>query len=237
MKRSEDMDVKEYFDLPIFKDIPLKTVEEMFNSGKIRDFKKGDIVFFEMEKDDTFYLILDGVVGIFVESEGGKEKILSILSKGNFFGEMAILEGKPRSAGVRVLEDARFLILGKKNFLNMITKEPKLSLNVIVEMSRRLRYTDQQIKDLIFRDAVSRLARSILVLSDEFGKKKDGDIVIDFAITHQSIAEITGLARETVSRVFTRFEEENVLKIEKHRITIHGIEKLRRFAVSEVDQE
>ena len=231
------MDVKEYFDLPIFKDIPLKTVEEMFNSGKIRDFKKGDIVFFEMEKDDTFYLILDGVVGIFVESEGGKEKILSILSKGNFFGEMAILEGKPRSAGVRVLEDARFLILGKKNFLNMITKEPKLSLNVIVEMSRRLRYTDQQIKDLIFRDAVSRLARSILVLSDEFGKKKDGDIVIDFAITHQSIAEITGLARETVSRVFTRFEEENVLKIEKHRITIHGIEKLRRFAVSEVDQE
>ncbi len=231
------MDVKEYFDLPIFKDIPLKTVEEMFNSGKIRDFKKGDIVFFEMEKDDTFYLILDGVVGIFVESEGGKEKILSILSKGNFFGEMAILEGKPRSAGVRVLEDARFLILGKKNFLNMITKEPKLSLNVIVEMSRRLRYTDQQIKDLIFRDAVSRLARSILVLSDEFGKKKDGDIVIDFAITHQSIAEITGLARETVSRVFTRFEEENVLKIEKHRITIHGIEKLRRLAVSEVDQE
>ncbi|MCD6239467.1 MAG: Crp/Fnr family transcriptional regulator [Thermotogae bacterium] len=229
--------MKEYFDLPIFKDIPLKTVEEMFNSGKIRDFKKGDIVFFEMEKDDTFYLILDGVVGIFVESEGGKEKILSILSKGNFFGEMAILEGKPRSAGVRVLEDARFLILGKKNFLNMITKEPKLSLNVIVEMSRRLRYTDQQIKDLIFRDAVSRLARSILVLSDEFGKKKDGDIVIDFAITHQSIAEITGLARETVSRVFTRFEEENVLKIEKHRITIHGIEKLRRLAVSEVDQE
>lgn len=231
------MDVKEYFDLPIFKDIPFRTVEEMFNSGKIRDFKKGDIVFFEMEKDDTFYLILDGVVGIFVESEGGKEKILSILGKGNFFGEMAILEGKPRSAGVRVLEDARFLILGKKNFLNMITKEPKLSLNVIVEMSRRLRYTDQQIKDLIFRDAVSRLARSILVLSDEFGKKKDGDIVIDFAITHQSIAEITGLARETVSRVFTRFEEENVLKIEKHRITIHGIEKLRRFAVGEVDQE
>ncbi len=227
------MDVKEYSNLPIFKDISPKTIEEIFRVGKISDYKKGDIVFFEMEKDDTFYLILDGVVGIFVESEGGKEKILSILGKGNFFGEMAILEGKPRSAGVRVLEDSKFLILNKKDFLDMITKEPKLSLNVIVEMSRRLRYTDQQIKDLIFRDAASRLARSILVLSDEFGKKKDNDIVIDFAITHQSAAEITGLARETVSRVFTRFEEEGILKIERHRIVIHSLDKLRRFTTSE----
>ncbi len=186
-----------------------------------KNFRKGEIIL--VEEDDSnqsLFIIAKGEVKVVLTAEDGREAILATLKEGDFFGEMALLDGEPRSATVRAVEESRLLMIRREDFLENVRKQPELALTLLGEMSRRLRKSNRQISSLALMKVYGRVAATLLQLMEERGvrtKTKEGKniIVVRDRPTQQSIAEMSGTTRETVSRVLNFFQK-------KGYIVLHG---------------
>ncbi len=198
------------------------------SKSKEKLLKENEIIFWEGDKGDSVYFIESGRVNIFLLSGEGKEKSLRIFGKGEFFGEMSIFDKLPRSASARTMSKTKLLIIPGYVILEMVKRNSDLSLRFIRELSRRMRVADIQIKELLFRSSKERVIRNLLSLAVEFGRQTDKGILIDFKLTQQDIANITGLARETVSRIMSGLENDLLIIVESKSILIPSLDKLRQ---------
>lgn len=178
-----------------------------------RTYEKGEAILFE--DDDShqgFFLIYEGEVKVVLTSLDGKETILASLKEGDFFGEMALLDGEPRSATVRAVEPSRLLSIRRDDFLQFLRRHPDVGLVLLAEMSKRLRRSNRQVSSLALMGVHGRVADALLKLMDERGirqKTREGKsiVLIRDRPTQQFIADMSGSARETVSRVLKHFEQ------------------------------
>jgi CRP/FNR family transcriptional regulator, cyclic AMP receptor protein len=178
-----------------------------------KTYEKGEAILFE--DDDShqgFFLIYEGEVKVVLTSLDGKETILASLKEGDFFGEMALLDGEPRSATVRAVEHSRLLSIRRDDFLQFLRRYPDVALVLLAEMSKRLRKSNRQVSSLALMGVHGRVADALLKLMDERGirqKTREGKsiVLIKDRPTQQFIADMSGSARETVSRVLKHFEQ------------------------------
>ncbi|RMF17046.1 MAG: Crp/Fnr family transcriptional regulator [Candidatus Dadabacteria bacterium] len=164
-------------------------------------FERDTVVLQQEEAGKSLYVILEGRVKIVLYGDDGKEIILTTMSDGEFFGEMALLDGGPRSASVVTLDTSRLLRLRRDAFMNYLREQPDLALAVLEELSRRLRRADSKIGSLALMDVYGRVARVLRELAEKEGVEQGDRIVIDNRPTHQEIAGMAGTSRETVSRI------------------------------------
>lgn len=198
-----------------------------------KNFRKSEIIL--MEDDDSnqsLFIIAKGEVKVVLTAEDGREAILATLKEGEFFGEMALLDGEPRSATVRAVEDSRLLTIRREDFLATVKKQPDLALTLLSEMSRRLRKSNRQISSLALMKVYGRVAATLLQLMEERGmrsKTKDGKsiIVVKDRPTQQSIAEMSGTTRETVSRVLNYFQKKGYIVLDGKDLLILQEEELK----------
>ncbi len=205
----------------IFSDLRDREVDKLLEIVEQKNFIKDSIILTQDDLGDALFIIVSGKVKVALLGEEGKEITLSTLKEGDFFGEMSLLDGEPRSASVIALEDSSLLIMRQDEFLNQIRKSPKIALKIMVEMSKRLRRADEKIGSLALLDVYGRVARVLLQLSksEEEGTKKG--MIIKKRPTHQEIANMVGISRETVSRVLSDFSKEGYITIEGKEIVIH----------------
>jgi CRP/FNR family transcriptional regulator, cyclic AMP receptor protein len=198
-----------------------------------KTFRKGDIILLEDdESNHSLFIIAKGEVKVVLTAEDGREAILATLKEGEFFGEMALLDGEPRSATVRAVEDARVLTIRREDFLASVRKQPDLALTLLGEMSRRLRKSNRQISSLALMKVYGRVAATLLQLMEERGmrtKTKDGKniIIVRDRPTQQSIAEMSGTTRETVSRVLNFFQKKGYIVLDGKDLLILQEEELK----------
>jgi len=198
-------------------DAQLNAVAAMFNE---KNFHKGDTVLMEDdESNQTLFIIAKGEVKVVLTAEDGREAILASLKEGDFFGEMALLDGEPRSATVRAVENSRLLTLRREDFLLSMKKQPDLSLTLLAEMSRRLRKSNRQISSLALMRVYGRVAATLLQLMEERGirtRTKEGKsiILVKERPTQQFIADMSGTTRETVSRVLNYFQKKGYIVLD-----------------------
>jgi len=198
-----------------------------------KGFKKGEIIL--MEDDDTsqsLFIIAKGEVKVVLTAEDGREAILASLKEGDFFGEMSLLDGEPRSATVRAVEDSRLLTIRREDFLSALRKQPDLALTLLGEMSKRLRRSNRQISSLALMRVYGRVAATLLQLMEERGmrtKSKDGQsiIVVKDRPTQQFIADMSGTTRETVSRVLNYFQKKGYIVLDGKDLLILQEEELK----------
>jgi CRP/FNR family transcriptional regulator, cyclic AMP receptor protein len=211
-------------------DAQLNVISEMVIE---KHFRKGEIIL--REDDDTtqsLFIIAKGEVKVLLTAEGGREAILATLKEGEFFGEMALLDGEPRSATVRAVEDSHLLTLRREDFLTNVRKQPDLALTLLAEMSLRLRRSNRQISSLALMKVYGRVAAALLQLMEERGirsKTKDGKsiIIVRDRPTQQSIAEMSGTTRETVSRVLNFFSKKGYIVLDGKDLLILQEEELK----------
>lgn len=205
----------------IFSDLRDREVDKLLEIVEQKNFIKDSVILTQDDLGDALFIIVSGKVKVALLGEEGKEIILSTLKEGDFFGEMSLLDGEPRSASVIALEDSSLLIMRQDEFLNQIRRSPKIALKIMVEMSKRLRWADEKIGSLALLDVYGRVARVLLQLSksEEGGTKKG--MIIKKRPTHQEIANMVGISRETVSRVLSDFSKEGYITIEGKEIIIH----------------
>lgn len=184
-----------------------------------KKFKKGSVIFTANEAGETIYIVKSGLVKICVASKG-KEKTLSLLKEGDYFGEMAILSGETRSATAEVLEDAQVLMIYKRDFIHILQKNPDMSHKIIYTLIQRLREADQQIEELTFRDAKHRILEALKDLVQKHSKQTRTPGKKLLSLSQEEVANFAGVSRETASRVLNDLEEKKVLAMKRRKITV-----------------
>jgi len=193
-----------------------------------RTFRQGEIIFHRDEPGNVLYVIVRGKVKICLTGTDGQEIALAVLSSGDCFGELAILDGQPRSADAVALEDVEALTLQRADFHRVVMAEPRIAIQVMQVISQRLRHADEQIESLIFLDVYGRVAQKLLQLSETYGVKTPEGVRIDLRLTQQELASLVGASRESVNKVMGYFTDKKYVSTDKHKITILRLVDLKR---------
>ncbi|RMH64848.1 MAG: Crp/Fnr family transcriptional regulator [Calditrichaeota bacterium] len=222
------MDIDILKSIPLFSELNEKQLEEISRHCIRQIYKKDNMVLIEEEIGSTMFVILDGRVKISRISDEGREVILSILCDGDFFGEMAILDGQTRSANAVTLEDTEMLIIRRENFLEMLYDYPQIAINLLKELAHRLRRSDSQIKSLSLQNALGRVASTILRIADDSGIIKQGKVEISHLPPQQDLANMAGTSRETISRVIKSLSQLGYVKKEGSKLIILEYDRFRQ---------
>ena len=201
----------------------LKTVSLFWDLNKIelgyisdkmvsKKFENGNLIFLEESEGKNLFFVVEGSVKVTRLSKDGREVILAMLNAGDFFGEMSLLDGEARSANVIALEETEVLSLNRDDFLVVLHDYPKIAIQLLKEMTSRLRKSDRQIVSLSLSDAEKRIALCIVRFADEQGVIKNGQVTIPKIPIQQDIANMAGTSRETVSRAMSLLTEEKYIE-------------------------
>ena len=181
--------------------------------ANVRRFEAGETVFRESDPAEQFFVILQGSVKVFVDSPDGREVVLTHLLAGDFFGEMALLEGEARSASVTAMTDSEVVAIARDDFFAALAADFSLAKKVLQALSARLRRANEVIESLALQDVGGRLARYLLRLADESGQPPVDGYFVVHRPTHQEIANSIGATRETVTRMLKQFEDRKLIRI------------------------
>ena len=192
-----------------------------------RSYPKGSIILFEDDPGDSLFIVRAGRVKVVLVGEDGREVILTILGPGEHFGELSLIDGQPRSAHVIAIEDTQLLVLRREDFRKRVEQSPALAWALLTALSRRLRRADEQIGRLVLLDVHGRIAKLLL---DAAGP----DGVIEKRLTHQTIAQMIGASRETVSRAMREFQERGLIGVQRRQISIADRAGLQRAAQAQI---
>jgi CRP-like cAMP-binding protein len=195
----------------LFSELDDKELAAIAAVAKSRHYAKDDVVFHADESGDVFCLIREGQVKVTMISPEGKEIILTMLGPGAFFGEMALLDDEPRSATVVATEPLEVVTIWRSDFLSILQENFSITRKILAELSRRLRKMSNRIESLATMDVYGRLARFFLDLAAESGKPLENGFVAVTRPTHQSIANMIGTSRETVSRLIHDLMRQDLL--------------------------
>jgi CRP/FNR family transcriptional regulator, cyclic AMP receptor protein len=204
----------------IFKELALDTLGDLARRMWQKTAEPGAVIVSHEEPGDSLFVIASGKVKVVLYGETGREIILSILRKGDFFGEMSLLDRQPRSANVVALEASHLLTLDREAFETHLAANPTTALGVLAEMCRRLRHADEVIGNLALLDVYARVARVIRDLAQKAGEQVDGGLLIRERPTQQEIAGLIGTSRETVSRALNDFTRRGLLEMQGKQVLV-----------------
>ena len=191
-------------------------------------YSKGEFIVMEEMEGKQCYFITHGSVKITRSSKEGREVILAILTAGEFFGEMSLLDGETRSANVLALEESKVLALNGNDFMATLEEYPRVSIQLLKELTIRLRKSALQIASLTLSDAEKRIGLCILRLAGEQGTIRQGHVKIKKFPFQHDIANMAGTSRETVSRTLVLFEQNGLIQREGKQLTIVNYMQFQR---------
>ncbi|MBI5181659.1 MAG: Crp/Fnr family transcriptional regulator [Nitrospirae bacterium] len=204
----------------------------MSNGGHLferfgKTIPKGTVLFREGDLGQEMYIIQGGKVKI-SKRVRNIEKTLSIIGKGEFFGEMAILNDKPRSATGEVIEDSEILVIDRNTFETMIKGNAEIALRIIKKLAQRLQEADNQIENLMIKDNTSRVVNLLAKIAKDKGiDTVMGGVVIDN--TTEDMASMLGMAREQVDKILEKIVKSRIVDIKQGRIIVTNREQLNQF--------
>ncbi|MDE2571323.1 MAG: Crp/Fnr family transcriptional regulator, partial [bacterium] len=215
--------------IPLFAEFDDEQIAEVGKLVQTRRVPKHQIIVYEGDPGDSFYVLLRGSVAVSRMTGEGKETILSILKEGDFFGEMALLDSSLRSASVKTLTDVEVGLVTRADFLDLLGKNPSIGRSLVVALAERLREANQQIAASAYQDIRSRLAALLLKLSEKFGEEVAEGLRISQRLTNQEMASMVGTTRETVNRTLNKFWDEQLIDMRTAHIVIRDMDGLNRL--------
>jgi CRP/FNR family transcriptional regulator, dissimilatory nitrate respiration regulator len=207
----------------LFSGLPAEQLDEIAAICVSKRFVKGAAIFFEGEPGIGFYMVASGKVKIFKMSFEGKEQILHIFGPGEPFGEVPVFHGSPFPANAETLTDADILFFPRTEFVNLITANPSVALNMLAVLALRLRRFTTQIENLSLKEVPGRLASYLGYLAEE--QQRQDKVVLD--IPKGQLASLLGTTSETLSRIFNKMSEEGLIQVEGKTIFILDAQRLK----------
>lgn len=196
-----------------------------------RQFSRGDIIFHKDDPGHALFIVEEGSVRIYLPGIQGADLTLALLGRGDFFGDLSLLDGAPRSASAAAAGDSALLVLDRSDFVRLVSSRPSATLAVLAVVARRLRETDEMASDLAFMNVGGRLAKKLLELAASHGSQRADGVLLDIRLTQEEIANMIGVTRESVNRNLARFRRAGVLRMEGRRLLLRdpdGLAELSR---------
>jgi len=193
-----------------------------------QSFERGEIIFHQGSIGSILYIIVSGQVRIFTISEAGQELALTIFRNGDFLGELALLDGLPRSASAQAMHPTTALTLHRAAFLHTIEACPPIAAAVLEAMAARLRHTTIQAGQLGSASAPQRVVRQLLNLATQYGVAERDETRIDLRLTQDDLASLSGTTRETVNRVLSALRDQQLIRLERAQVSVLSMARLER---------
>ena len=193
--------------VPLLASLPPHMLSRLSSQLTEKNVAEDTMLFSKEEFGNALYLIVSGEVKIVLYSKSGREIVLAKFGPGDFFGEMSLLDEQPRSANAVTLTECTLLTLHRSGFRRFIEAEPTAALDLLREMSLRIRSTNEKVRDLALFDVYGRVAMFLMRLAESEGEPVDNWLLIPRRPTHQQIANMIGTSRETVSRAMGLFQK------------------------------
>jgi len=214
--------------VPLFAELLPAELEQVVSVAIPRTFPKGVRVFHEGDDSDACYVVRSGDLRVTREHSDGRAIALATLSSGDFFGELAMLDGGARSASVETLSDAELLALPASDMRRVIASHGEIAAKLIVALTRRLRETNERVARQSFQTVPSRVAGVLaqLIAEEAIPEDRDG---ITIRMTQADLAQLAGTSRESVSRFLATLERAGVVLVGRGRVTIVEPRRLRSY--------
>ena len=190
----------------VLSDLPDRLLASLLANAKPVKLAAHEILFSDGDPGDGCYRVNEGLLKVSIASPTGAERILAILGPRSIVGDMAMIDGRPRSASVSALRDCKLSFVSRAAFETLVAKQPEIYKYLFVLIAERLRKADQLVAAASFLPLKGRVARALLDLAKAFGHEVDGGrIVIQQKISQSDIADLAGIARENVSRILNEW--------------------------------
>jgi CRP-like cAMP-binding protein len=205
------------------------SLEAISQNLRTRRFRRGEVLFHEGDPGDALFIVASGAVKVVVPSEEGDEAILATLRRGDFFGELALLDGAPRSASAVALEATETLALPRDQFSALVGSEPAIRDALLASLAGELRRLTAHVAELHFLDLTGRLAARLARLAQEHGMREpDGSVRLDAPLTQSDLAAMIGATRQSVNKLLGEFVEKGLLRFDHDTIVVPDVEALVR---------
>jgi CRP-like cAMP-binding protein len=218
--------------IPLLKQLSDKDLRSVYKISRIREYGPGEMVFAKASAPTAMFVVLEGRVKIFTRSGGKKRKTFAYLQPGDFFGEMGLLEGKPRSAAAEASDYTKLLVIEEPAFRKLLISDPHLTLFLLRTVSQRLRRANEEIEALLFRNVLGRVAKTLNELGRRGERQKNG-ILLGERYTQQELADLVGTTREPLTRAVSALRRAQLLEVHGERYFIKDPAKLEALVLIE----
>jgi CRP/FNR family transcriptional regulator len=193
-----------------------------------QSIERGDMVLLEDDPSEAIYFVVSGAVKVFKTSIEGKEQILCLLRVGESFNDVPILDGGPNLASAIAMTPIVLYGMTRSDIEELLRENPRIAMNVIRVLSKKVRHFVSMVEDLSFRDVTSRVAKLLLEYATDHGGPEEG--TQRPRLTQQEMAAMVGTAREVVGRSLKVLEEEGAIRMDRHRIVVTNRKALQQMS-------
>jgi len=214
----------------LFSDLPPRRVSAVLKNCQCLRLPEKTEVYRRGESGKEMCIVLSGGVKVSTLSADGKEIIFDLLSEGDFFGELSLLDGKPRTATVTTLVPSVLAILEQSTFMPFLEGNPATAIRLLHVLAGRLRTVDTLLEEVHFFDSETRLAKRVIALKNIYGKAVGDSLQIELRISQQDMANLVGISRESVNRHLKKWEKAEIVSLRHGRLIIRNLSRLQELA-------
>ena len=214
----------------LFGELDESSIGKLAERATQRTYSKGQLIFYQGDLAGSLFIMKEGLVKVFVTSEGGDEMLLVTLRPLDTFGELALLDGSERSASAQALEATTVVELNRATFLEVVRSDPNMTEALLRSMGAVLRRLTEQASDLVFLDLHGRVAKLLMHMADENGNVTDDGIELDLKLTQTDIAAMVGGSRQSINQILRSFEDRGYLELQGKAVLVKEPNRLRKRA-------
>jgi CRP/FNR family transcriptional regulator, cyclic AMP receptor protein len=212
---------------PIFCDLSPEAFEQLCRYAKHATLKRGATIFSKGDPGNRLVAVISGTVKISISSPEGRSAILNLIGPGEIFGEVAVLDGQARTADATANTNCEIFVIDRREFLPFVRSQPALAMKFIELLCTRLRWTSDQVEQVILQDLPARLASALIRLTE---RRKPAEGGLTIAITQQEISEMVGMTRESINKQLRAWAVRNWVRLEHGAIVVLDVEPLQALA-------
>jgi CRP-like cAMP-binding protein len=217
---------------PLFRELPPVTLDRIGAYLRRRSIPKGTVIFRKGDPGIGLIGVLAGAVKISVASADGRDVVLNIIREGEVFGEIALLDGRARTADATAMSDCELMTIERREFIPFLRSQPDVTLKLMEILCSRLRRTSEQVHEMTFLNLSTRLAKTLIWLA---AKAKDSDRGGRVTITQREISQIVGRSRESTNKRLRVWQKNGWIKLQRGSVTVLKPEKLEEIVAASSD--
>jgi CRP/FNR family transcriptional regulator, cyclic AMP receptor protein len=218
--------------VPLFAGLDAAGLADLARGMRVRRFRRGETVFHVGDPGDALFIVMAGSIKITLPADTGDEAILATLRSGDFFGELALLDGAPRSATAVAIEPTETYVLSRDGFRELIASQAQMREALLATLAAEVRRLTNHVEELHFLDITGRLASRLVRLAAEGGSTRlpDGAIRLAGPLTQGDLAAMIGCTRQSVNKLLGMFSDDGFIRLERDRIVVLNLDGLKRAA-------
>lgn len=210
----------------LFENLDDEEAQRLDRNGLVRRFRRGALIYAPTEESGSVFLLASGRVKIKDLTPDGKETILAFIEEGEIFGELAIVEDDTRQEYAEAVTDSEVLLLPRADMLWLMQRRSDVALSITKLIGFRRRRIENRLRNLLFLSSRDRLLRILVELVEDHGEWKADGCHIRLRLSHQEIAGLIGVTRETVTATLGQLQAEGLIRVQRRKIVVLDVDKL-----------